>query len=178
MASERGRRVTAAAGSLVFLVGVPGVVGGVIPWLLTDWRAADDVPGLLVLAGVSITVAGVATLLHAFGRFVVDGIGTPAPIAPTERLVVRGPYRHVRNPMYLAVAAVIAGQALILGRPVVVPYLLVFAATVAAFVKGYEEPTLARRFGEEYEDYRAAVPGWWPRLRAWVPGGPSAGRGG
>ena len=77
--------------------------------------------------------------------------------------MVRGLYRHVRNPMYLAVTAPILGQWLLLARPVLLAWALVFAATTYAFVRGYEEPSLQARYGEEYERYRAAVPGWWPR---------------
>ncbi len=114
-------------------------------------------------------MSGRSALLSAFVRFVVEGLGTPAPVAPTERLVVGGLYRHVRNPMYLAVAAVIVGQALLLGRLVLLAYALAFAAAVWAFVRWYEEPTLARRFGADYEAYRRAVPAWLPRPRAWEP---------
>ena len=96
-----------------------------------------------------------------------EGVGTPAPVAPTERLVVGRLYRHVRNPMYLAVAAVIVGQALLLGRPALLAYAGLFAAAVLAFVKVYEEPTLQRRFPAQYAAYRRAAPGWWPRLRPW-----------
>ena len=95
---------------------------------------------------------------------------TPAPIAPTERLVVGGLYRYVRNPMYLAVGATIVGQALLLGRWVLLAYAAVFGLVVAAFVRGYEEPTLHETYGEEYEAYRRAVPGWWPRRTPWRPG--------
>ena len=108
-------------------------------------------------------------LLPAFLRFVVEGLGTPAPVAPTERLVVGGAYRHVRNPMYVAVGALIVGQGLLLGQAILLLYAVIFAATVAAFVQGYEEPTLARRFGEQYEAYRREVPRWRPRLRPWTP---------
>jgi protein-S-isoprenylcysteine O-methyltransferase Ste14 len=114
-----------------------------------------------------MVVAGVAALLHAFARFALEGIGTPAPVAPTERLVVGGLYRFVRNPMYLAVASTIAGQALILGRPGLLAYAAAFLVVVVAFVRGYEEPTLAARYGGRYEEYRKAVPGWWPRRRPW-----------
>jgi len=120
-----------------------------------------------------LTAAGVGVLLHAFGRFVVEGLGTPAPVAPTQHLVVGGLYRHVRNPMYLAVAATIVGQALILGRPALLLYALAFGAAVWAFVRFYEEPTLARRYGAQYDAYRRAVPGWWPRLRPWSAGSES-----
>ena len=114
-----------------------------------------------------LVLAGSAVLLHAFARFVVEGLGTPAPVAPTERLVVGGLYRHVRNPMYIAVAATIVGQALILGRPGLLVYAAAFGVVVGAFVHGYEEPTLAARYGEQYEAYRRAVPAWWPRRRPW-----------
>ncbi|MET3425295.1 protein-S-isoprenylcysteine O-methyltransferase Ste14 [Actinoplanes tereljensis] len=103
--------------------------------------------------------------MQAFVRFVVDGFGTPAPIAPPDRLVVSGLYRYVRNPMYLAVVAVILGQALLLWRPVLLPYALVVGGAMVAFVVGYEQPALTQRFGREYLAYRRAVPGWWPRLR-------------
>jgi protein-S-isoprenylcysteine O-methyltransferase Ste14 len=156
----------AALGSLLFLVVAPGVVAGLLPWLLTGWDAADDVPVLVVVAGVVLVAAGAAVLLHAFARFVVEGLGTPAPVAPTERLVVGGLYRYVRNPMYLAVGATIVGQALILGRPALLLYALAFGAAVWTFVRVYEEPTLAQRYGAEYDAYRRAVPGWWPKRPA------------
>jgi protein-S-isoprenylcysteine O-methyltransferase Ste14 len=158
--------VRAAAGSLVFLVLAPGVVAGLVPWLLTGWEVQEPLPHWLPLriVGVILLAAGVVVLLEAFTRFVVEGVGTPAPVAPTEHLVVGGLYRYVRNPMYLAVAATIVGQALLLGQLVLLLYAAVFGITVAAFVRGYEEPTLHRQFGEEYEAYRRAVPRWWPRL--------------
>jgi protein-S-isoprenylcysteine O-methyltransferase Ste14 len=156
----------AALGSLLFLVVAPGVVAGLLPWLLTGWDVADDVPVLVVVAGVVLVAAGAAVLLHAFARFVAEGLGTPAPVAPTERLVVGGLYRYVRNPMYLAVGATIVGQALILGRPALLLYALAFGAAVWTFVRVYEEPTLAQRYGAEYDAYRRAVPGWWPKRPA------------
>lgn len=153
----------AALGSVVFLFVAPGVMAGVVPWLLTGWDSTDP-PALLVVAGAILVVAGAAVLLHAFARFVVEGRGTPAPVAPTEQLVVGGLYRYVRNPMYVAVGATIAGQALLLGRPVLLAYAALFWATVATFVRVYEEPTLTERYGEQYTNYRRTVPGWWPRL--------------
>jgi len=165
--STRRTRAQAAAGSLLFLAVAPGVVAGLLPWWLTGWEPAGSVPPAVVAIGVALTAAGVAVLLHAFARFVVEGLGTPAPVAPTRHLVVGGLYRYVRNPMYLAVAATIAGQALILGRPGLLLYALAFGVTVAAFVHLYEEPVLARRFGAEYDAYRHAVPAWWPRRRPW-----------
>jgi protein-S-isoprenylcysteine O-methyltransferase Ste14 len=164
-----GRKARAAAGSAVFLVLAPGVVAGLIPWLLTGWRAREPVPGGIAaqIVGAALVVAGAGVLLHAFLRFVVEGLGTPAPVAPTERLVVGGLYRYVRNPMYLAVGATIVGQALVLGQPVLLLEAALFFVATAAFVRWYEEPTLSRRFGAEYDAYRRAVPGWWPRRRPW-----------
>ena len=166
---RRGSRAPlakAAASSLAFLVLVPGVVAGLIPWWLTHWDARATWLPVRVAGGVLIA-GGAAVLLHAFARFVVDGLGTPAPVAPTERLVVSGAYRYVRNPMYLAVAAIIVGQGLVLGRPVLLLYAGAFSGVVYAFVHGYEEPTLARRFGPSYDDYRRAVPAWRPRMHPW-----------
>ncbi len=102
-------RLEAALGSAAFLVAAPGVVAGLVPWLLTGWRSSDP-PAAVAALGALMVVVGVGVLLHAFGRFVVEGRGTPAPIAPTERLVVDGMYRYVRNPMYLAVPALIFGH--------------------------------------------------------------------
>ena len=164
------RKARAAIGSLVFLLVAPGVVAGLIPWLLTGW-ACREPPywAPLRVLGVALIAAGVLALLHAFLRFVVEGLGTPAPVAPTERLVVGGLYRYVRNPMYLAVGATIVGQALLLGRSILLVWAAMFAVAVVSFVRWYEEPTLLRQFGGEYEEYRRAVPGWWPRRRPWHP---------
>jgi protein-S-isoprenylcysteine O-methyltransferase Ste14 len=161
-------RARAAAGSLVFLALAPGVVAGLMPWLLTDWDSTDP-PLALKLAGGLLIAAGVAVLLSAFARFVIEGIGTPAPVAPTEHLVVGGLYRHVRNPMYVAVAATIVGQAALLGRPALLLYVVAFMASVATFVHLYEEPVLTERFGDQYEAYRRGVPAWRPRARPWKP---------
>jgi protein-S-isoprenylcysteine O-methyltransferase Ste14 len=109
-------------------------------------------------------------LVQSFVRFVSEGGGTPAPVAPTEQLVVGGYYRYVRNPMYLAVIAVVLGQALLFGQPLLFVYTAAVAAAVVSFAHWYEEPALRRRFGEQYDRYRRAVPGWVPRRRPWQAG--------
>jgi protein-S-isoprenylcysteine O-methyltransferase Ste14 len=158
------RKPSAAAGSALFFAVAPGVVAGLIPWLVTGWEvAAEWWPPLRVL-GALLVVAGAAVLVHAFARFVVEGLGTPSPTAPTEQLVVGGLYRYVRNVMYIAVTATIVGQALLLGSVDLLVYAALVWAVMAAFVMLYEEPTLARRYGARYEEYRRAVPAWWPRL--------------
>jgi protein-S-isoprenylcysteine O-methyltransferase Ste14 len=137
------RKPGAAAGSVVFFVANLGLMGGIVPWLLTQWRSSQPPQAWEVLGGVLI-VTGVGLLLDTIARFVREGQGTPHPLAPTEQLVVGGPYRHVRNPMYLAVI-------------------------VASFVRLHEEPALRDRYGERYATYQRAVPGWWPRRHPWPP---------
>ena len=156
------RRRSAAIGSALFFAAAPGVMAGLVPWLLTGWDAYD-MPLALRLLGGLVTAIGAAFLVQAFARFVVEGLGTPAPVAPPGRLVVGGIYRWVRNPMYVAVIATILGQALLLGRWVLVEWALVFWAMTAAFVHLYEEPNLRQRFGADYEEYLRTVPGWLPR---------------
>jgi protein-S-isoprenylcysteine O-methyltransferase Ste14 len=156
-------KVRAAVGSLMFLVVAPGVVAGLIPYWLTGWDSTGP-PVVLVVAGAVLVVAGAAVLLHAFARFVLEGVGTPAPVAPTQELVVGGAYRYVRNPMYLAVGSVILGEALLLGQPSLLAWLAVFALAVASFVHLYEEPTLSARYGDQYAAYCERVPRWLPRI--------------
>lgn len=164
-------RSAAAVGSSLFFLVAPGVVAGLIPWLITRWRVGVDYPWPVQAAGAGLFIAGVIVLVSAFVRFVTEGTGTPAPVAPTAKLVVGGLYRFVRNPMYLAVVAAIVGQALLFGRPTLLWYGAAVAIAFVVFVRFYEEPTLRRTFGDEYEEYRRAVPGWWPRLHPWTPGG-------
>jgi len=140
------RRTRAALGSAGFLLLAPGFVAGLVPWFLTGWRGTDP-PGWLWASGWVLIAAGAGVLVEAFARFVIEGAGTPAPVAPTEQLVVGGLYRYVRNPMYLAVGSVILGQAAVLGQWVLVVYALVFGGAVWSFVHWYEEPTLGRQFG-------------------------------
>jgi protein-S-isoprenylcysteine O-methyltransferase Ste14 len=160
----------AAIGSALFFALAPGVVAGVVPWWLTGWNATEPLPHWAIAraAGALLIAAGVVVLAQAFARFVREGSGTPAPPAPTDRLVVGGLYPYVRNPMYIAVAATIIGQTLLLGRLWLLAYAALFCLVVATFVRLYEEPALTLRFGAEYEAYRRAVPGWWPRRHAWV----------
>jgi protein-S-isoprenylcysteine O-methyltransferase Ste14 len=144
-----------------------------IPWWLTGWRVRQALPVWVFVparvAGTALIVMAGVVLVQAFTRFVAEGVGTPAPIAPTQRLVVGGLYCYVRNPMYLAVVAIIVGQALVLGQPVLLAYGAAVGLAMAAFAHGYEEPVLADRFGIQYEAYRRAVPAWWPRRHPWEP---------
>jgi protein-S-isoprenylcysteine O-methyltransferase Ste14 len=104
-----------------------------------------------------LIVAGLPGLVDSFARFALQGLGTPAPIAPTQNLVVTGLYRYVRNPIYVALVAVILGQAALFGDQRLLLYGVLMWLGFHAFVVGYEEPVLVDSFGTEYEDFRANV---------------------
>jgi protein-S-isoprenylcysteine O-methyltransferase Ste14 len=163
------RRVFAVLGTAIFLVLAPGTVAGLVPWWITGWRIASSAIARLPvrIAGAMLLAVGVVVLLDSFARFALQGFGTPAPVFPTQHLVVSGLYRYVRNPMYVAVLAVIAGQALIFGSIRLLEYAALPWLAAHVFVVAYEEPTLRASFGEEYKAFCAAVPRWIPRLSPW-----------
>lgn len=157
------------AGTVLFFLAAPANVAGLVPWLISRWRPGPPLLGPLVdrAAGAVLLGCGLAALVDCFARFALEGRGTPAPVAPTERLVASGLYRHVRNPMYVAVLAVVLGQALWLGNRGLLAYSALLAAAFHAFVVLYEEPALRRRHGSDYVLYASAVRRWWPRLEPW-----------
>src|SRR6476661_9045467 len=113
------KRAVALLGSAIFLVIAPGTLAVYVPWTFTRWRMAPPLFGfssLRILGGLMIA-AGLPVLLDSFARFAIQGLGTPAPVAPPQRLVVTGLYRYVRNPMYVAVVLTIVGQAMVLLQP-------------------------------------------------------------
>lgn len=122
-----------------------------------------DHPGPLGWAGLALSVAGAALALWCILTFVVVGKGTPAPFDPPRRLVTRGPYRHVRNPMYEGALLALAGAALYYRSMGLLAYAGIFAIATHIFVVAYEEPTLKKTFGHEYEEYRSTVRRWIPR---------------
>ncbi len=157
----------AALGTMVFFFLAPGTVAGLVPWWLSGWDRPAGGLRVTDVVGAGLVGIGLTVVIAAFVQFVREGRGTPAPVAPTEQLVVGGLYRYVRNPMYLAVAAVIGGQALIFESVAVLSWLLAFGVLVYTFVTAYEQPTLRQTYGASYEAYCHAVPGWWPRLTPW-----------
>jgi protein-S-isoprenylcysteine O-methyltransferase Ste14 len=162
------RTSTAALGSAAFFVAAPGTFAGLIPWLMTHWQIPPSSPPLRIVLGVVFIVVGLIPPIHAFVQFARAG-GTPMPLAPTERLVVTGFNRFVRNPMYAGLLTVILGQALLFDNIWLFVYAVVFWAITASFVHAYEEPTLVETYGEQYEEYRRHVPAWTPRLTPWKP---------
>ena len=163
-------RATAAIGSAAFFCAAPGVVAALVPWLLTGWVLPPMSTTSQVLRGSLAAVAvlsGLVVLIGAFVRFVREGSGTPAPVAPTDRLVIGGLFRFVRNPMYLAVVTILLGQCVLFASTTLLIYTVLVWAAMAAFVRWYEEPVLATRYGQQYQDYRRSVRAWWPRLTPW-----------
>ena len=152
--------------TVLFTIFIPGFWTVAMPyWLLPRGTRADlDGRGA---AGVLLMAAGMALYFAcAFWGFAVRGRGTPLPIDPPKKLVVEGPYRVVRNPMYWSVALVMLGEAAVFHSFALAELVAAFAVGVIVFVLLYEEPALRRKFGEEYEAYSKRVPRWLPRLRS------------
>lgn len=160
-----------AIGTIIFALLVPGTVIVIVPWRLSGWRLAEPFFGWTGIRwiGLALVMVGLPVVAKAMVRFVREGLGTPSPTFPTERLVVTGPNRYVRNPMYIGVLSMIVGEALIFGSRAVLVYALCLAAAFHVFVVFYEEPTLRRRFGAEYEAYARDVHRWRPRVKPWTP---------
>jgi protein-S-isoprenylcysteine O-methyltransferase Ste14 len=152
--------------TLIFTVFIPGFWTVMMPyWMLPrgvrpDLRGAGAAGWLLIAAGIALYFA------CAFWGFAVRGKGTPLPLDPPKKLVVVGPYRVVRNPMYWGVGSVVLGEAAIFHSVALAELAVVFAVGVILFVLLFEEPALRRKFGEEYEEYCRRVPRWLPRLSA------------
>jgi protein-S-isoprenylcysteine O-methyltransferase Ste14 len=162
-------RLPAIVGTGFFLLLAPGTVAGLVPWWITRWRMQPPLLGFsgFRVIGAVMIAAGIAVVLDSFARFALQGLGTPAPILPTRHLVVSGLYQYVRNPMYVGVLAIILGQGLLLGDGRLFAYGVLLWLGVHIFVVGYEEPTLRRSFGSEYEAFRRNVPRWIPHLSPW-----------
>jgi protein-S-isoprenylcysteine O-methyltransferase Ste14 len=161
------QRTSAALGSLGWLAVAPGTVCGLVPWLITGWRQPGDSVSWVDALGWLLVLASAAVLVHAFVAFARHGRGTPAPAAPTERLVVDGAYRHVRNPMYVAVLALVLGQVLLFASWGLLAYLVVIGIAMTSFVHIYEEPTLRESYGPAYDEFCENVPRWLPRVTPW-----------
>jgi len=163
------KRPAAILGSAIFLMIAPGTIAVLVPFRICKWHLAPPLLGwgLVRLFGAMLICAGFPLLLDSFARCAIEGLGTPAPVAPPKHLVVSGLYRYVRNPMYIAVSSLIFGQGLLFGSVQVLKYGLAVAAGFHLFVLLYEEPALRSKFGEEYEVYCKNVRRWWPRLQPW-----------
>ena len=151
--------------ALLAFLALPGVVAFAVPLLIA---ATDPVRGAIVLPGVAVVLVGCALLLWCVRDFYVAGKGTLAPWDPPRRLVVVGLYRHVRNPMYVAVLTLVAGWAIVFASWRLAVYVAFLAVAFHVRVVWHEEPWLAAQFGETWRRYRAHVRRWWPRLQPWT----------
>ena len=158
------RSLAPVLNTILFTVLVPGTVAGLVPWWIAGGFHCPG-SGFLTWLGILVTGVGAAIYFRCAWEFAVRGLGTPAPIAPTKFLVTTALHRYVRNPMYLGVGLVIFGEAALYRSLHVVEYGVAMLLTAHTFVVLYEEPTLRRQFGEEYERYLRTVPRWIPRLR-------------
>jgi len=151
--------------TLIFTIFIPGFWTILMPyWMLPkgtkpDLRGAGTLGWVLIAAGVVLYIA------CAFWGFAICGKGTPLPLDPPKKLVVEGPYRVVRNPMYWSVLFVLLGEAAIFHSVALAELALAFFVGVNLFLLFFEEPALQRKFGAEYEEYCRRVPRWLPRLR-------------
>jgi protein-S-isoprenylcysteine O-methyltransferase Ste14 len=157
-------RRSVAASVLFTVFGGPGFLLVLLPWWMTRWRLPVPEPAGRVWIAAALIEAGTAPLIESIVRFIVKGRGALVPAVPTQHLVVSGLYRHVRNPMYLGVFSILAGESVLFWSFDVVTELAVVAAGAFVFVLLYEEPTLRRSFGEEYQRYCTYVPRWIPRF--------------
>ncbi|HEU4382946.1 MAG TPA: isoprenylcysteine carboxylmethyltransferase family protein [Anaeromyxobacteraceae bacterium] len=161
-----GSRAFTLVRALVFASLFVALVLVWLPARLLQWTgiARPSATGALLAAGVAVGTAGAAVALSCVLTFAVVGRGTPAPFDPPRRLVVRGPYRLVRNPMYLGAGLALVGAAMVYRSIALVAYAAALLVVTHLLVVLYEEPTLRRTFGEEYQAYCRRVRRWLPRL--------------
>jgi protein-S-isoprenylcysteine O-methyltransferase Ste14 len=164
MTSNRGNAIA----SILFVVfGGPGIILVYLPLGITRFRIPPREPLWQIGIAAALIAVGLVPLFESIVRFVRVGRGTLVPTAPTERLVVGGLYRYVRNPMYVGVITGVAGEALLFGSRDMVIYLLSVGLLIHIFVCFYEEPTLTRRHPADYPRYKRNVPRWLPRRTPW-----------
>jgi protein-S-isoprenylcysteine O-methyltransferase Ste14 len=163
--------------SAISVLALPVMVAGVLPgWLLLTRGGAIGAglpkPINLIIAatGLTLTTLGLFLAAGAIRRFSTEGKGTLAPWDPPRRLVVRGTYRYVRNPMISGVLSILAGEAIFFGSMPIFEWFVFFAVLNAIYIPLIEEPMLVGRFGHDYLSYQKHVPRWLPRLTPWNPG--------
>jgi protein-S-isoprenylcysteine O-methyltransferase Ste14 len=163
-------RTSVLVSILFTLFGGPALVLVLMPWYITHFRVPAGQSPALIVASAVLIAAGLVPLLESIARFIFVGRGTLMPAVPTEHLVVSGLYRYARNPMYIGVITAVAGEALLFRSRHMLIYAGIVWLIMHAFVCLYEEPRLARTFGDEYQTFRKNVPRWIPRLRPWREG--------
>ena len=147
--------------NLLFTLVVPGTVGVFLPLKIAEGKSSAS--GLVL--GIAFAFFAIATAGYVWcvWDFAVFGRGTPAPIDPPKKLIVRGLYRYTRNPMYLGVFTAILGWAILFRTTTLLFYAMAVGVCCHLFIVFYEEPHLKRKFGKEYDDYRGQVNRWLPK---------------
>lgn len=154
-----------AVRSLLWMILLPGLYAGYIPWRYFGVRdVRPDLGSPSQLTGLTVVAVGVTLLLTCIWEFARSGRGTLSPVDPPTTLVVRGLYRYVRNPMYLSVTAIVLGEVLLTGSRGLLLYWSIWFVAVNIFVRAFEEPTLRRQFGASYDEYTSRVGRWLPKL--------------
>ncbi len=154
-------------GIVIFPGTVLVFVPSLILWLSPGSPAARAEGRLWI--GLVLAVAGLFLAMWSARLFLALGRGTPTPWAPPRKLVVAGPYRHVRNPMITGVVLMLGAESLLFGSWLIAGWMLVFFLVHGVYLARMEEPGLERRFGEDYRRYRTNVPRWIPRATPWDP---------
>src|SRR5215470_6891171 len=144
------RKTSAVLGSSLFFVVAPCLAAGGIPWWITHWQFRPEFLPFTRVIGIILILAGIPGVVDSFARFALQGLGTPAPVAPPQNLVVTGLYRYVRNPIYVAVVAIVLGQALLFGDRRLLWYAALLWLFFHVAVLVHEEPVLAESFGAQY----------------------------
>ena len=164
--TSRLASVWLAARSLLWTILLPGFFGAYVPWRYFGLnRVQLDPSNPVHVVGLICMTLGALLLAACIVEFARSGRGTLSPLDPPRRLVVRGLYRYVRNPMYLSVTTLVLGEVLLVRSTALAIYLAVWFLAVNLFVIGYEEPTLRRMFGESYDEYTNQVGRWIPKMR-------------
>ena len=150
--------------TIIFLIIAPGSVTILFPYLLlsSKFELFFSNPGILRFLGLFPIIIGATIVIWCFWDFIFTGRGTPAPIDPPKKLVVKGLYRFVRNPMYLGVAFILFGEVLLFESMALLLYVILVLLVFHLFVICYEEPVLKRKFGDSYKEYFNSVPRWIP----------------
>jgi protein-S-isoprenylcysteine O-methyltransferase Ste14 len=161
------QRSNALISALFVVFGGPGFVRVYIPYWMTRFRIPPEEPGWEIVLAAALNFVGLVPLFESIVRFIRVGRGTLVPAAPTQRLVVSGLYRYVRNPMYVGVLTCIGGEALLFRSHSLVIYLAWVCLAAHLFVCLYEVPTLMRRHPEDYPLYKLYVARWLPRFTPW-----------
>jgi protein-S-isoprenylcysteine O-methyltransferase Ste14 len=164
------RRRNVIVSVLFTLFGGPAIALVWLPLWITRFRVPAGEPVWQMVAATALIILGGVPTFESMKRFVVVGRGTLVPTTPTEHLVVSGFYRHVRNPMYVGVLVAQAGEATLFRSRGLVVFALLLWLGFHLFVSLYEEPTLTRRYGDEYLLFKRNVPRWLPRLKPWTGG--------